>query len=249
MADTRDPGNGSGDGEPDQDPGRIQAMFDQVAPDYDRFNRVMSLGLARRWRRNLLEAVDPAPDARVLDLGTGTGDLALEAARRAPGGQVVGVDLSDGMLARARSKAAGDGGPRARVDLLQATALRLPLPADAVDHAVSAFALRNVRDLEALAREATRVLRPGGTFAALEIHGGGPSLPGRAAGALFHALAPRVGGLLTGRTDPYRYLSASVEAFPSPPEVTSLLAEAGFREARSRPHLGGVVALHLARAP
>lgn len=249
MADSPEGGGGADDGDPDQDPGRIQAMFDQVAPDYDRFNRVMSLGLARRWRRKLLEAVDPAPGARILDVGTGTGDLALEAARRAPGGQVLGVDLAGQMLARARTKADGVGGPRAEVELLQATALQLPLPADAVDHVVSAFALRNVRDLAALARETVRVLRPGGTFAAVEIHGGGPSLRGRAAGGLFHALAPRVGSLLTGQRDPFRYLSASVEEFPPPSEIAGVLAEAGFQEARSRPQLGGVVALHLAQAP
>lgn len=248
MADPLE-GEGGADGDPDQDPGRIQAMFDQVAPDYDRFNRVMSLGLARRWRRKLLEAVDPAPGARILDVGTGTGDLALEAARRAPQGQVLGVDLAGEMLARARTKADGDEGPRARVDLLQSTALRLPLPADAVDHVVSAFALRNVQDLAALAQEATRVLRPGGTFGAVEIHGGGPSLRGRAAGGLFHELAPRVGGLLAGQRDPFRYLSASVKEFPPPSEITDVLAGAGFQEARAHPQLAGVVALHLAQTP
>lgn len=241
--------DGDLDRDPGRDPDRIRAMFNDVAPDYDRVNRVISLRLAHRWRRALLEAVDPDPDARVVDLGAGTGDLSLEAAHRVPEGGVMGVDLSEEMLARAQEKASEGGETAARLSLVQGTALRLPLPPGAADAVVSAYTLRNVRDLDRLAREARRLLRPGGTFASLEIYGGGPSLLGRVAGGLFHALAPRVGRALSGHPDAYRYLSASVEEFPPPSDVTGILEDAGFEEARWRPHLGGVVGVHVARAP
>jgi demethylmenaquinone methyltransferase/2-methoxy-6-polyprenyl-1,4-benzoquinol methylase len=223
-------------------------MFNDLAGDYDRLNRIMSLRLDKRWRSTLLDELDPAPDADLVDLGTGTGDLALAAASRAPHGRVVGVDLAESMLARARAKQR-DRDPEAAVDFIQATALDLPLPDASLDAAISAFTLRNVRDRPAFAREARRVLRPGGRLATLEIHGLGDGLLGRLAGPYIHRLVPSLGAALTGQDEAYRYLSSSVDAYPSPAAVADLLSAVGLADVRSRPLLGGIVAVHHARAP
>lgn len=131
-------------------------MFDRIAPRYDLVNRVMTLGLDRRWRRRTIGALALPKGARVLDLGCGTGDLCEEL--RAVGYSPVGIDLSAGMLGAAHTPA----------PLVRGDALRIPVPDGAVDGVVSGFALRNVVDLDALFSECARVLRPGGRMAMLE---------------------------------------------------------------------------------
>lgn len=234
---------------PDRDPGSIRSMFNELAPDYDRVNRVVSLRLDQTWRRRLLDLADLSPAADVLDVGAGTGDLTLAAARRVPRGRVVAVDLAEDMLARARTKIPEASPDRGRIDLVQANGLRMPLPDGSVDAAVNAFTLRNVRDRAAFAREARRVLRPGGTFAALEIHAAGEGVLGRLAAPYVHHVLPRLGGFLSGKPDAYGYLSDSVEDFPAPEAVGSLLSDQGFRHVRRRTYMGGVVGAHVARCP
>src|SRR5450755_4380131 len=147
----------------------VRAMFDRIAGVYDLMNTAMTAGLHRHWRERAAELARVGPGSRVLDVATGTGDLAIELARHvSPGGEVVGCDFAEGMLTRARAKAARDGGdvvPRFE----WADALELPYPDDSFDAATVGFGARNFTDLPRGLQEMARVVRPGGRVVVLEI--------------------------------------------------------------------------------
>lgn len=215
-------------------PAAVEAMFDRISPVYDPMNRLMTAGLDRRWRRLAVRAVVRSGD-RVLDACCGTGDLALEAERA--GGRVTGLDFSARMLERARRKSAS-------IDWVRGDVLALPFPDGGFDAATVGFGIRNVEDLEAGLRELSRVLRPGGRLACLEIT--------RPRGALrpffslwFDGLVPLAGKALPGGAA-YSYLPASVRRFPGPEELGEALRRAGFGEIGWRLLGGGIVALHAA---
>jgi demethylmenaquinone methyltransferase/2-methoxy-6-polyprenyl-1,4-benzoquinol methylase len=207
-------------------------MFDRIAPVYDGMNRLMTVGLDRRWRRETAAAV-VRPGDRVLDVCCGTGDLAVAAA--AVGGRVTGVDFSERMLERARRKSQA-------VEWLQADALALPFADDSFDVATAGFGVRNFEDLEAGLRELRRVLRSGGRLGVLEIT--------QPRGALrpffrvwFDRIVPLAGKLLPGG-GAYTYLPASVRRFPGPGDLAAALERAGFSDVRYQLFAGGIVALH-----
>ena len=224
------------------DPGS-GAMFDRIARRYDLLNRVLSLGLDRRWRRRTTDALCLGAGARVLDLATGTGDLALEILRRHPDAHVVGVDPSRGMLDIARDKAARRGAGD-RLALEVGVAEELPFEDRSFDAVTIAFGLRNVPDRARGLAEMARVLRPGGRLAVLEL--GEPR--GRVLGPLarfhIHRVVPRLGALLSGARE-YRYLEKSIAAFPPPETVTEMIAAAGMTPARPRPFVFGACNLYL----
>jgi demethylmenaquinone methyltransferase/2-methoxy-6-polyprenyl-1,4-benzoquinol methylase len=208
-------------------------MFDRIAPVYDVMNRVMTVGLDRRWRRLAVSEV-VWPGDRVLDACCGTGDLAVEAERR--GGRVVGLDFSERMLERARRKSS-------TVEWVQGDALALPFPDGAFDAATVGFGVRNLEDLELGLRELHRVLRGGGRLAVLEIT--------RPRGLLrpffrlwLDVLVPVAGKVLPGG-EAYTYLPASVRRFPGAEDLSRLLEQAGFVDVRFRLLGGGSVALHV----
>jgi demethylmenaquinone methyltransferase / 2-methoxy-6-polyprenyl-1,4-benzoquinol methylase len=208
-------------------------MFDRIAPVYDAMNRVMTAGLDRRWRRITLDCVAVKPGERVLDACCGTGDLAIGA--RARGAHVTGLDFSERMLERARTK-----GPQ--IEWVQGDALALPFEDASFDAATVGFGIRNVADLERGLRELRRVLRPGGRLGILEI-----TTP-RGALAPFYRLwfdrvVPLLGKALPGG-DAYTYLPASVRRFPDPDALARLLEQSGFTAVRYRLFAGGIVALH-----
>ena len=217
-------------------PDAVRTMFDRIAPVYDPMNRLMTFGLDGRWRRLTAEAV-VQPSDRVLDACCGTGDLAL-AALAAGGGEVVGVDFSDAMLARARRKSPA-------VEWVTGDLLTLPFPDGAFDAATVGFGVRNVEDLDAGLRELARVVRPGGRLGCLEIT--------RPSGVLrpffrlwFDGLVPLAGKVLPGG-GAYSYLPASVRRFPGPEDLAAALYRSGFAEVEWRRLGGGIVALHVAR--
>src|SRR5436309_267764 len=149
---------------------QVRAMFDRIARLYDRMNTVMTAGLHHQWRRRAAERAAVSPGDRVLDVATGTGDLALELAGRvAPGGEVIGVDFSERMLDLARAKAAAAPLTGTNVQFGYGNALQLPYPDDAFAAATVGFGARNFSDLEQGLREMTRVVRPGGRVVILEI--------------------------------------------------------------------------------
>jgi demethylmenaquinone methyltransferase / 2-methoxy-6-polyprenyl-1,4-benzoquinol methylase len=193
----------------------VRTMFDAIAPRYDLVNRIMTFRMDVRWRRRTVRSLGLAPGSTVVDLACGTGDLCRELAaqRLAP----IGVDLSFGMLAAARTTA----------PLVHGDALRLPLPAGAADGATCGFALRNFESLPPFFAELARLVRPGGRIALLEV-AEPPNRLLRAGHAFyFGKVVPVVGGLLS---DPaaYRYLPRSVAYLPEPDVMLQQLRDAGF---------------------
>lgn len=209
------------------------AMFDGIAKRYDLLNRVMSLGLDKGWRRRTVEAMALGENPRVLDLATGTADLAFDVIARHPDARVVGLDPSIEMLrigADKRTRADLDD----RLTFELGDAQRLPHRRNSFDACCMAFGIRNVPDRSKALRELARVTKPGGRIAILEL-----SVPRRgpmAPLARFHIrqVIPRVGALLSGSKE-YRYLEESIAAFPPPEEFVAMMEEAGIEvvEARS----------------
>lgn len=224
--------------------GEVRAMFDRIAPRYDRLNRAMTVGLDGRWRRAAAAAADLAAGDRALDCCTGTGDLAFELASRVTAsGEVVGLDFAEEMLVRARVKAAERG---ARVEFRQGDALALPFEDDHFDAATVAFGIRNVSDLDAGIAEMARVVRPGGRVVILEITT--PARLRRFYDLWFGRVVPKLGALLGRDSAAYSYLPASVRRFPEPPELAARMAAAGLTDVRWRGLAGGIIALHHGRA-
>lgn len=212
---------------------RVRAMFDAIAPRYERTNTVLSLGLDSRWRRQAVRALRLPPGSRVLDVAAGTGSLCE--AGRAFGLSVVGVDLSAGMLTAARTAA----------PLVEGDAAALPVPDGAVDGVLCGFALRNFADLETCLIEMARVLRPGGRVALLEVGDPAGRLTRAGYAAWFEHAVPFLGGLLSDRAA-YAYLPASVRYLPPPEELTAMLRSCGFSGVNRRLLTGGLSQLYAA---
>jgi demethylmenaquinone methyltransferase/2-methoxy-6-polyprenyl-1,4-benzoquinol methylase len=206
----------------------VRSMFDSIAPRYDLVNRLMTFGLDSAWRRRTMALLQASPQSTVLDVGCGTGDFA-RILRRA-GHRSIGVDLSFGMLAAARS----GGAP-----LVQADAAALPLRAGIADAVVSGFAVRNFADLPGVLNELGRVLRPGGRLALLEVGEPRSRLLRLGHRIWFTHGVPRLGALLSDGAA-YRYLPRSVAYLPSFSEFVRLLGEAGFEDVRHHPLSGGI---------
>src|SRR5262245_35977717 len=201
-------------------------MFDAIAPRYDLLNRLLSLGIDQRWRRLLVQRLQLKPGALVLDLATGTADLAILIARLAPDVQVVGVDPSSEMLRVGRSKVEAAGlAPRVRLEAGDAEQLTMFEP-HAVDAVSMAFGIRNVPDRGRALRELARITRPGGRIAILELSEPRGGLMGPLARFHVHQVVPWLGALLSGARE-YRYLQRSIAAFPPPDEFGRLMKESG----------------------
>src|SRR5690606_24131204 len=208
----------------------VRAMFDTIAPRYDLVNRVMTFRMDVGWRRRALDLLGLAPGARVLDLATGTGDLAAEMASR--GLVPIGADLSFGMLAAAPT-------PSPRV---QADGVALPFPDGALDGATCGFALRNFTDLAATVAELGRVVRPGGRLALLEVAEPPNPIMRMGHGIYFGRVVPVIGGILSnGRA--YSYLPRSVEYLPEPAELLDVVRDGGFRDVDRTLLSGGIAQL------
>lgn len=234
------------------------AMFDRIAQRYDLCNRVLSLGLDRRWRRRTVRALELAGAPRVLDVATGTGDLAIDLARGCPGAQVIGLDPSTRMLDVAQRKLARRK-LEGRVSLVVGDAQQLPYGRGELDAATIAFGIRNVPDRGLALRELARVVKPGGRVAVLELNEPTSEVPPggiwpvrmfkRIAGgaARFHTrhVVPRLGALLSGARE-YAYLQRSVAAFPPPPEFAALMARSGLRVLEVAPLSFGACTLFVA---
>jgi demethylmenaquinone methyltransferase/2-methoxy-6-polyprenyl-1,4-benzoquinol methylase len=219
-------------------------MFDQIAPRYDFVNRVLSLGLDVRWRRRAVRALALGERPRVLDVATGTGDLAIAIARACGGATVIGLDPSPQMLAVAAKKLAR-AGLADRVSLVVGDAQQLPQQSCEIDAATIAFGIRNVPDRAAALRELARVVRPGGRIAILEL--GEPRRGMLGALARFHTrhLVPNIGALLSGKRE-YRYLQTSIAAFPPAEEFAALMRTCGLDVVEVAPLTFGVCTLYVA---
>jgi demethylmenaquinone methyltransferase/2-methoxy-6-polyprenyl-1,4-benzoquinol methylase len=222
------------------DPANPPFSFADVARRYDTLNRVMSLGRDRHWRQAAAEAVRLPDGGRVLDVGIGTGDMALALLHRWPGSTVVGVDPTLEMMRVGRRKPDAE-----RVRWMQGDGLRLPFPTAHFDGVTSAFLLRNVADVPGVLAEQRRVVRPGGRVACLEMTW--PRTPGfRALFRLYFAdLVPRIMGMLSGQPAAYRYLPHSVQRFMTPEELKATMERVGLQNVRYRILMMGTVVLHV----
>jgi len=226
----------------DKRPSIIRKMFDRIAPTYDQLNTILSFSLDKTWRRAAINLLEIRADDAILDIATGTGDMAIPAAHC--GGNVIGIDLSREMLLRALGKAEVQG-LRARYSVVQGDALSMPFRNGTFTSAMVAFGIRNMNNLEAFLAEIHRVLCMGGRFAVLEF-----SLPEsllfRSVYAVYLTyVVPIIGGLISGDYDAYRYLRNSVTGFPAPGALEDMMNGKGFRIVRSRPVFGGISHLYL----
>jgi demethylmenaquinone methyltransferase/2-methoxy-6-polyprenyl-1,4-benzoquinol methylase len=212
-------------------PSSVRALFDDIAGRYDLANTVITLGQIGKWRRRLVDGLDLRDAKLVLDLASGTGDLALLLAKKAPDARIVGVDLSAEMLRRAREKAkrAGVGD---RFSPLLADVNALPFKEGSVDCVTNAFLLRHLASLPAAFREFKRVLRPGKPLAALELTQPTTPILRHVFTLLFHHVIPLLGAVITGNLRAFRYLLSSWKPFPGYRELLKTLEDVGFVESR-----------------
>jgi len=222
----------------------VERMFSAIAHRYDFLNRLLSAGYDRAWRRQAVAATALPREGILLDVCTGTADLALEAARQFPDARIVGVDFSRPMIALGAAKIGGARlTDRVRLEVAQAEAL--PFADGSFDAVTVAFGLRNVPDRLRGLREMCRVLRPGGRAVILEFTTPPGALLRRAYLWYFHRVLPRIGRLVSGHPLAYSYLPASVADFPSPEGLAGWMRDVGLHDVSYRLLTGGIVAIHV----
>jgi demethylmenaquinone methyltransferase / 2-methoxy-6-polyprenyl-1,4-benzoquinol methylase len=222
-------------------PQRVQWMFGAIARRYDLANHLLSCGADFHWRKRAAAIVATWRPQKIVDLATGTGDLALALMKQRPDAEITGVDFSEPMLARARGKGLGQ--------TILADAMRMPLADCSFDCVTIAFGLRNLPDYGDAIREMHRVLEPGGHLLVLEF-----SLPQlsilRAIYRLYlHRCLPLLGSFLTGEKTAYDYLGDSIEEFPGGDAMLRLMGSSGFTNVSAEPLTGGIVTIYTAEKP
>lgn len=224
---------------------QVRAMFDNIAPAYDFMNRAMTFGIDKLWRRKAVRLIGKEKPARILDVASGTGDLAILLSRRIPEATVLGVDLSEGMLDIGRKKVAEAGLDR-RVSFQVADCLSLPFPDDGFDCVSVAYGVRNFQNLLEGYKEMYRVLRSGGMLCVIELST--PDSPMVRPFYRFYTrcVIPAVGRLVSKDVRAYSYLPESIAAVPKGDGMLELITAAGFRDARFRPLTFGVCTIYTA---
>jgi demethylmenaquinone methyltransferase/2-methoxy-6-polyprenyl-1,4-benzoquinol methylase len=220
------------------------AMFDGIAHRYDLVNRVISLGIDQSWRKKTVRSLELKPGARVLDLATGTGDLAIMVSRMHPDVTLVGVDPSEKMLEVGQKKLV-EAGLSQRIELQVGDAQALKFPDNSFDGLCIAFGIRNVPDRLQGLREMARVTKPGVRVAILELSEPRGGVLGPLARFHVHSVVPAVGALLSGGAKEYRYLQKSIAAFPPAAEFEAMMVEAGMRVVASTALTFGVCQLYV----
>ncbi len=223
----------------EEKPRFVNNMFARIAPTYDLMNRLMTLGQDQRWRRELLDLANLPPRGLLLDVGTGTGDIAYAALESLPTVQAFGVDFTYEMMA-----AGVDKTPGLRVPFAQADTYHLPFADNSMDAVVSGFLVRNVVDRAAAFREMARVTKPGGRVVCLETTPPSNTLIGQGSRLYFDMIVPFLGGLISGDRDAYTYLPQSTQHFVEPDALQRLMEQAGLRHVVYRLRMFGTVAIH-----
>ena len=215
--------------------GQVRHMFDNIAPAYDTLNRAMTLGMDRLWRRKAVSLLSPASAyPKVLDVATGTADIAIRLARANATPSITGIDLSEGMLAIGRRKVAeAKLPPEVKIELRQADCLHSGLADGEFDGVICAYGVRNFADIRAGLREMHRITRPGGALVILELSTPASPLVRPFYNFYTHRVIPLMGRFVSGDSNAYTYLPQSVAAVPQGSRMTDLILEAGYREARA----------------
>lgn len=223
---------------------QVEQMFDNIAPTYDKLNHIMSLNIDRVWRRRVMRIVRRSKAHKIMDVATGTGDLAIAMAKRVDRTQILGVDLSEEMLAVARRKVEKQG-LEERIMLAKGDAENLDMvTSESIDAATVAFGVRNFENIERGLKEIYRTLKPGGKLVVLEF-----SMPkNRVVRWVYsqyaHRLLPRIGGMISKDKQAYTYLPDSVEEFPSPERFADILRGVGFKSVKSRSQSFGIAYIY-----
>jgi len=229
------------------DPVAVNSMFGRIARRYDITNRLLSGGVDRWWRRKLVATVRTAAPRQVLDVATGSGDVAFALIRGLPPGvSILGVDFCQPMLDEAEDKKLSAGGRYHAVTFRQGDALALPVPSESADAVTIAFGLRNLADRHKGLQEMRRVLRPGGKLFVLEFSQPYPWFRG-AYYFYLRKILPRFAGVVTGDRAAYEYLNATIGEFPDRRALAREIEEAGFRAVEAHAMTFGIVALHVAQ--
>lgn len=223
---------------------QVQQMFDNIAPTYDRLNHTLSLNIDRLWRRRTVKMVARYAPKTILDMATGTGDLALVMARRMPQAEITGIDLSEGMLEVARQKASRTELAH-RVKFEVGDAEHINHADGSFDAATVAFGVRNFGDIEQGLCEMARVLREGGRIFVLEFSTPRNRFIRWAYGIYSHKILPRIGGAISHDRAAYQYLPESVEEFPSPERFMEIMRRAGLKECRARSLTFGIAHIYI----
>lgn len=224
----------------------IRAMFDRIAPSYDPLNHLFSLGIDHLWRRRTVRELRGGAPKRVLDLATGTCDLAIAIAKGIDDVKVTGADISTEMVEVGRKKVAKRG-LNERIELVIADAERLPYAEGDFDAVTVGFGVRNFAHKELGLSEMTRVLRTGGVVAVLEFSRPKNKIIAPLYRFYLHRVMPVVGGWLSGDRAAYDYLPASVDHFPAPERFVEMMSEAGLTECRALPLTFGIAYLYIGR--
>lgn len=224
---------------------QVEQMFDNIAPTYDVLNHRLSGDIDKRWRRKAIAQLAPFRPQKMLDIATGTGDFALLAARMLQPQQLIGADISEGMMAVGRQKVQRQGLEKI-ISFRREDCMQLSFADGSFDAVTAAFGIRNFKDLDTCLRELHRVLRPGGHLSIVEL-----SAPVRPPMSWFfkiysHTLLPLYARIVSKDKSAYRYLISSIEAFPQGEEMTQILRKAGFEQVTFRRLTFGVCTMYLA---
>lgn len=223
----------------------VKRMFDTISPTYDKLNLLMSMGIDRHWRNSLIESLAPYSPRQILDVATGTGDLAILAAKRLKPEKVMGVDFSDGMMAIGRQKAVSEG----VVDVISFAnedCMNMSFSSETFDAVIAAFGIRNFQSLDKGLSEMCRVLKKGGKLSVIELTTP-QRFPMKQLFAIYsHSILPLYGRLISHNAEAYQYLTKSIEAFPQGEQMVEILKNAGFKEASFKRLTCGICTLYFA---
>jgi demethylmenaquinone methyltransferase/2-methoxy-6-polyprenyl-1,4-benzoquinol methylase len=223
---------------------QVEIMFDNIAPTYDKLNHIMSLNIDRIWRRRVMRIVRRAKAHKIMDVATGTGDLAIAMAKRVDRTQILGVDLSEEMLAVARRKIEKQG-LEERIMLAKGDAENLDMvTSESIDAATVSFGVRNFENIERGLSEIYRTLKPGGKLVVLEFSMPKNRLVRWVYSQYAHRLLPRIGGMISKDKKAYTYLPDSVEEFPAPERFAEILRGVGFKSVKTRSQSFGIAYIY-----
>jgi demethylmenaquinone methyltransferase/2-methoxy-6-polyprenyl-1,4-benzoquinol methylase len=225
---------------------KVKQMFDDIAPTYDRLNHILSLSIDKIWRRRVVRAVRRLGAKEIVDIATGTGDLAIAMARKIEGSTICGIDLSPQMLAVAEQKVA-KAQLSDRITLMEGNAEHLTLDSQSTDAVTIAFGIRNFENKELCLKELCRVIRTGGHLVILEFSNPKNRVVGWFYRLYSHKILPWIGGIISRNRSAYEYLPSSVDSFPNPDRFSEIIESAGFKMTRRRSQSLGIAQIYIAQ--